>query len=388
VKEYDVCSKYVSEMLRNAHKAASYEQKRENPVSLKDDSIKVISFYLPQFHQIKENDEWWGEGFTEWTNVTRAAPQFLGHYQPHLPDALGFYDLSNIKAISRQVELAKFYGVYGFCFYYYWFSGRKLLEKPLELVMSAKEIDFPFCICWANENWTRTWDGHQDNILVAQEYCDKSDIAFIRDILPIIKDERYIHIGGKPLLIIYRPEIIPDLAERISRWRSLLHELGGIEAAIYTVLGFGLNDPQPYGLDGMLEFPPHNVGFGLAEKNEQYSIVNPDYEGEIVPYEDMVRNAKKINRERPSYPVIRGACPSWDNEARKPGRGWTLAGATPTKFEGWMREIRDYTINDPRNNEKYVFVNAWNEWAEGAHLEPDRRYGYGYLNALARIIED
>jgi hypothetical protein len=378
---------YIQQVLNVANKASTYQPKKNEAVKVNEDSAKVISFYLPQFHQVKENDEWWGEGFTEWSNVTKAAPQFIGHHQPRLPDALGYYDLSDVRNIIKQIELAKFYGIHGFCFYYYWFNGRRILEKPVDLFLENKDIDFPFCICWANENWTRRWDGMDDDILLNQTYSDDSDKQFSKDIAPILKDERYIKIDGKPVMIVYRPAIIPNIQKRVDIWRELLAAEGVNDVLFYMVQGFNVYDPRPYNFDGAIEFPPHNIGFGVEPSNKEFEVVNPDYEGDIIRYKQMVDAASESPALMSNYPWIRGACPSWDNEARKPGRGWTVADSTPEFFKQWFKTLTRDVQKNQTNKENFLFINAWNEWAEGAHLEPDKKYGYGYLNALADILE-
>jgi lipopolysaccharide biosynthesis protein len=379
--------KYIQQLFGNISNQLLFEPKSLKPVEAKCD-VKPIAFYLPQFHAIPENNEWWGEGFTEWTNVTRAIPQFLGHHQPRLPGPLGFYDLSYVDPIKKQVELAKWYGIHGFCFYYYWFSGRRVLEKPLDLFLHHQEIDFPFCICWANENWTKRWDGLDQDVLLNQEYSVEIDENFALDVVPILLDPRYIRVDGKPLLIIYRPPIIPKFQERLEKWRNVFRREGVGEVMIYMVQGFAQYDPIPWGCDGAIEFPPHNIGFGERNRAAELHIINPDYEGEIVDAADVFANACKSESIDKQYRWIRGCCPSWDNEARKPGRGWTMINSTPDHFRDWLKYlVSNGAPKSFRNEENYLFVNAWNEWAEGAHLEPDRQHGYAYLNRIAEILE-
>ncbi|MCB1263357.1 MAG: glycoside hydrolase family 99-like domain-containing protein [Mycobacterium sp.] len=379
---------YANQILSLPAESRWYEPRRPEAVVPAEGAPKPVCFYLPQFHTIPENDAWWGEGFTEWTNVTRAVPQYIGHDQPRLPDALGFYDLSHLDPIRRQVELARHYGIHGFCFYYYWFSGRRILEKPLELFLAAADIDFPFCICWANEDWTRGWNGGED-ILLQQDHHNENPEQFALDVAPILRDPRYIRVGGKPLLIIYRPPIIPDFAARMARWREVLRREGVGEVAVYMIQGFLRYDPRPWGCDGAIEFPPHNIGFHHNPSEAgAFTVVNPNYSGIIVTAETVLKRARHSQAQGHDYPWIRGCNPSWDNEARRPGRGWTMHGTTPDFFERWLRHITGEGHPGPvRNPENYVFINAWNEWAEGAYLEPDRRFGYAHLNRIARVLQ-
>lgn len=371
--------RHTLDVLRRAHDAHG-----SNYVDLRHDApprnvrAKAIAFYLPQFHPITENDEWWGKGFTEWTNVSKALPQFVGHHQPHLPGELGFYDLRVVDVMRRQAELAKLYGLHGFCFHHYWFSGRRLLERPLDQLIANQDIDLPFCLCWANENWTRRWDGHNDDVLLGQDYTHDNDLHFISDALPYLRDPRYIRIDGRPLLVVYRPSLLPDCRGTLETWREYCREQG-VGEVFLAMVQFDVDDPGPMGFDAALEFPPHKLARGMYSINDTLEIVNPDYTGYIVDYAELAERGKSW--PVPDYPMFKGVAPRWDNEARKPGKGYTFAHSTPALYREWLAHAVDYSRSHPVKGESVVFVNAWNEWAEGAYLEPDRQYGYAYLQA-------
>jgi O-antigen biosynthesis protein len=342
--------------------------------------IKLLAFYLPQFHPIPENDAWWGKGFTEWTNVVRARPQFEGHYQPHLPGELGFYDLRLIEIQQRQIELAKLYGIYGFCFHHYWFSGRKLLQRPLEQFLAHPELDFHFCLCWANENWTRTWDGLDSEILIGQQHSPEDDLAFIRNIEPALRDPRYIRVAGRPLLMVYRPALLPDPRGTAERWRQYCREAGLGELFLVSTHSFDHQDPRVLGFDAATEFAPNN----MAQAAGVPDAPRPDFRGVLYDYRELVRT--NLDREVPGYPLFRCVTPMWDNEARRPSRGVVYAHSSPGLYRQWLEGACKWTERHLDIDEPFVFVNAWNEWAEGAHLEPDQRYGYAYLNATAEAL--
>ncbi|KGQ20802.1 Glycosyl transferase [Lysobacter dokdonensis DS-58] len=346
-------------------------------------AAKAIAFYLPQFHPIPENDAWWGRGFTEWTNVSKAVPQFVGHDQPRLPGELGFYDLRVPEVMRRQVELARTYGVHGFCFHYYWFAGRRLLERPLDQFL-ASDIEFPFCVCWANENWTRRWDGAEHDILLGQVHNDENDEAFIRDLLPLLRDRRYIRLGERPLIVVYRPSLLPQCARTLEHWRDVCRK-EGIGEVFLAMAQFDVDDPREYGFDAAIEFPPHKVARGLHPINWKLKVVNPEYAGHVVEYADVVEQA--CHWPEADYPLIRGVFPSWDNEARKPGRGYVFANSTPALYGRWLEDAIAHANEHPVEGDAVVFINAWNEWGEGAYLEPDRRHGYAYLQATRDALE-
>lgn len=341
---------------------------------------RVISFYLPQFHTIPENDKWWGAGFTEWRNVTRAAPNFVGHYQPHRPAELGYYDLANPEIMSRQADLARDYGVHGFCYYYYSFSGRRILEMPLERLLQTGKPDLPFCVCWANENWTRTWDGQERDVLLAQNYAAGDDEVIIADLIRYMRMPSYIRINGKPLLVVYRPQLLPNPRRTAEIWRRACREtgLGEIYLAMVEVFEHALTYPRPsdFGFDASIEFPPS----GMAAPINPEALINPRYEGTVCDYHQVVR--RYMNEPIPGHTRFRGVMPSWDNTARRQDRSYVFQGATPGAFQAWLEAVIESTRRQNQGDERIVFVNAWNEWAEGTHLEPDLRFGRAWLEAV------
>lgn len=380
----DLAARFIQNMM-NMPGPADQDYCPVSPVPVDPAGLRAraIAYYLPQFHPTPENDEWWGKGFTEWTNVSKAVPQFIGHYQPHLPGELGFYDLRLVEVMERQAELAKLYGVEGFCFHYYWFGGKRILERPLDQLVKSN-IDMPFCICWANENWTRRWDGLDNEVLLAQNYSAEDDLAFIKSLEPLLRDKRYIRVDGQPLVILYRPSLLPDAAATLVRWREYCREVG-IGELFLCMVQFDKLDPREFGFDAAVEFPPHKVAANIPCINDSLEIVNANYAGYVVDYQDVVDRAAL--EPVPEFPLIRGVFPSWDNDARKPGRGYTVANSTPAKYRTWLRSSIEYARANPIKGESLVFINAWNEWAEGAHLEPDRRYGYAYLEATKQALK-
>jgi hypothetical protein len=361
-----------------------YKADSAAPPTPVDPQVRLIAFYLPQFHPIPENDAWWGRGFTEWTNVTKAVPRFAGHVQPRLPGDFGFYDLRDPKVLQGQAKLARRYGVAGFCFHHFWFNGRRLLEKPLEMLLRDPGIDMPFCVNWANENWTRRWDGHDNDILLGQNYSPEDDVAFAESLVPIVQDPRYIRIGGRPLVMIYRPGLLPEPLATMRRWRTVFARAGQDNPYIVMAQGFGDADPRLFGIDAAVEFPPHKVAV-TPHINQRLQILDADFQGSVLDYADVAHHAASLGS--PSYKLFRCVTPSWDNEARRPGRGLTLAHSTPAKYGAWLDAACRITMAEkPDAEERIVFINAWNEWAEGAYLEPDRHFGYAYLAETARVL--
>lgn len=350
------------------------------------DGVRLIALYLPQFHQFAENNRWHGRGFTEWTNVTAARPMFAGHYQPKLPIDVGFYDLTHDEAMARQIDLAKNYGVGGFAFYYYWFSGKKLMEKPLYNYLANSALDLPFCLNWANENWSKRWDGGNRELLIEQKFSEADFAPFAADLLPFFKDPRYIRVNGRPLFIVYRPAAIGK--EKFNAFAAYLKKYmrdnGVNEPYLVATKAFGFYDnPADWGLDAVMEFEVDNIP-QLRQKTVDKIDNAADFR--VFDWGEYVR-AGKMKRDY-VYKTFHTVFPRWDNTPRKAYSGaLVFDGATPEVYGQWL----DYAVRDTaarlEGDERLVFVNAWNEWAEGAMLEPDRRYGYAYLDVTRAVMD-
>ncbi len=349
---------------------------------------RVVPFYLPQFHTFPENDEWWGEGFTEWANVAAAQPVFPGHDVPLLPAELGFYDLLRDETVrSRQYELARGAGLAGFMYYHYWFAGKTLMSAPVEQLVASAD-PHPFCLMWANENWTRTWDGSADDILIAQEYETVPATRFIHDVLPLLKDERYLRVDGVPLLAVYKLGLVPDHDAVIAYWRRVAEEegLGGLHLVTVDV-GAGMGgidgDAAAHGADAVLEFAPHNTRW-VAQRQDELGV-DRRFHGRIQSYAGTVDHAELkllAGIEQTRYP---GVMVEFDNTARRqwsPDLWW---GANPFTFRRWL-DAALAAVADREAERRIVFVNAWNEWAESAVLEPSQRWGRSYLLAVRDAI--
>ena len=341
---------------------------------------RAIAFYLPQFHPIPENDEWWGKGFTEWTNVRRATPQFEGHRQPRRPGEFGYYNLiEQPNILRRQALLAHQYGLEGFCFYFYWFNGKRLLERPIELYAEDAEITFPFCLCWANESWSRRWDGREDLQLIVQSHSPEDDIAFIEYVSRYLSNPKYIRIDGRPLLLVYRPGLLPDPGATAQRWRNWCRQNGVGEIYIAFSESFDKVNPSDIGFDASVEFPPNNMG--LEPEPDLVDLYAPTARNKVYRWTDLVTASEEGTVVR--YKRFRGVTPQWDNTARKMDSGAIFCGESPTGFERWVRSAAEgMKRNFDNPQERILFVNAWNEWAEGAYLEPDQEYGYAWLEAI------
>ena len=347
--------------------------------SRESSNVHIIAYYLPQFHPIPENDRWWGAGFTEWINVTRAKPLFEGHRQPRLPADLGFYDLRLPEAREAQAALARRYGVSAFCYYYYWFNGRRVLERPLGEVLTSGRPDFPFLICWANEPWTRNWDGLGRDILLPQTYNPGWTARFAGDIAPLLRDQRYFRLEGRPMLLIYRIGHIPEARAAMRELRAALLEEGipSIHLAAAWVRfqedGDLAADPTALGLDAYFEFPPHML--------PSQQPVRPLQSGWMYDYSRTVTAALAQLDEPIEGRRHRCVMLGWDNTARTQTRAHVWHGATPANFRRWLRGV--VLRERDSDGERVVFVNAWNEWAEGTYLEPDRDFSRGWLEAVA-----
>jgi hypothetical protein len=284
---------------------------------------------------------------------------------------------------EAQAKLAQSYGIHGFCYYYYWFAGRRILERPLQDMLDSGKPDFPFCICWANENWSRRWDGSENELLLKQEHSEENDIKFIHDVIPILKDPRYIRVNNKPILIVYRLSLLPDPSKTAELWRKICRDNGIDEIYLCAVESFGYSHPYKDGFDAAVQFPPHDV---RVQKpiNQEINNLPDDYKGVIYDYDEVVFN--ELNREAPNYTRFRGVMCSWDNTARKKKSGNVFLNAKPESYELWLRGAVDYTRKNLPAGEQLIFINAWNEWAEGTHLEPDQKFGHGFLKATQRAL--
>lgn len=345
---------------------------------------RLLAYYLPQFHPTPENDLWWGTGFTEWTNLARGVPRFADHYQPRTPRDLGHYRLDTPSALRDQARMARQSGIEGFVFYHYWFNGRRLLETPMEILLRSPDIELPFCLMWANENWSRRWDGGDRDVLISQDYRDEDDEALIADFSRHMQDKRYIALAGRPLLMIYRPGTIPDAKRRIAQWRDLFSRVHGMEPILIMAQAFDDNDPGVFGLDGAVEFPPHKLTRSCTPIEDKLHILDEDMTARVYDYNEVVEKA--LAEPAPPFPRIRTVCPSWDNDPRRQGAGLILHNASPGLYEYWLRETILQARRHPFNGEAIVCINAWNEWAEGAYLEPDLHLGAACLNATARAV--
>lgn len=346
---------------------------------------RLIAFHLPQFHPTPENDAWWGKGFTEWTNVARAKPLFPGHYQPHIPADLGFYDLRLPEARAAQAALAREYGVEGFCYYHYWFGGRRILERPVNEIIASGEPDFPFCLCWANHSWnSAAWQGaHRE--LITQTYPGLDDHAAHFDwLLQAFRDPRYIRLDGKPIFVIYKPDDIPHIAQVVRLWRNRAQQAGFPDLYLIGVSHRDEDwDPRSRGLDAstMQALPMRNgriprrylsTKLNLAIRGNPHKLTIWDYE-EIMPI--LLRSNTPPWDD---YPLV---LPNWDNTPRTGLDGLVFCNATPELFRRLLRQALERVQNKPAEH-RVIFLKAWNEWAEGNHVEPDLQWGRQWLEVI------
>lgn len=365
--------------------------------------MKIIAFYLPQFHAIPENDKWWGKGFTEWVNVKRAVPLFKNHYQPRIPMNNNYYNLMDPDTMSWQVELANKYGIYGFCFYHYWFSSKKLLEKPVEAFLNRKELNTHFCLCWANESWTNIWANGSADIIMRQSYGGRAEweqhFAYLLD---YFKDERYIKNNNKPLLVIYRPELIDCIEDMLNCWNQLAKENGfnGIEFAYQNVSYYLSNNRKEYLFDYAIEYQPNwalslqNISALQRIKKAFLLLIEKNFKLNLREKLQFLTNLKTNdysiiwNFILDSKPCTKISVPcafvDWDNTPRKGKRGLVVKNANPNDFEKFFLRLLYKTKNEFKKD--MIFIFAWNEWAEGGYLEPDEKNGFGYLQAIKNSL--
>jgi lipopolysaccharide biosynthesis protein len=361
---------------------------------------RLIAIHLPQFHPFKENDEWWGKGFTEWTNVAKAKPRFKWQYQPHIPADLGFYDLRLEESRIAQAELAKEYGIYGFCYYHYWFNGKQLMERPIKEILSSGKPDFPFMLCWANENWSRNWNGGFSNVLIEQIYSLDDDRMHMEYLCKeVFCDKRYIRINNKPFFVIYKPDQFPDMKKTIEIWREVALKYG-----MELYLAFMERDYKlsplffTYGFDAAIDFQPRNRGsFGESSKKDSllykvYSRLLNSYYRICGPYNEITDYKKyieyRLSLNTPSYKLYPAVTPNFDNLPRRENLGIAaFKGSTPQLYGEWLKGTMS-KFTPFSKEENYVFINAWNEWAEGNHLEPDLRWGRQYLEATLDALKE
>jgi lipopolysaccharide biosynthesis protein len=345
-------------------------------------AARIIAYYLPQFHPISENDEWWGKGFTEWTNAGKARPRFPGHYQPHVPADLGFYDLRVPETRAAQAELARAYGVEAFCYYDYWFAGKRLLQRPFDEVVASGQPDFPFCLCWANETWTGVWHGEPKRVLIEQTYPGAEDHRHhFETLLPAFRDRRYVRVDGKPLFLIFAPRKLPDAAATVLQWREMAREAGLGDLHLVAVADAAW--AREHGFDGAtfnkLKVWPRPLQipeFTFFELLHRMGLPR------IQRYTHQIRSMPD-SFEADTYPMV---IPNWDNTPRSGARGLVMQGSTPKLFAKHLGRVLEQTRAVPREH-RFVFIKSWNEWAEGNHLEPDQRYGYQYLEAVRSCLE-
>lgn len=382
------CQKYVEYLeKRTRNTSQQFVPITDTKFIPNDKDPKLIAWYLPQYYQIPVNDQFHGKGFTEWTNSSKAIPLYVGHDQPHIPYDVGYYDLSNINAMKRQVELAKLYGIYGFCFHYYWFSGERIMEKPLEMLLEHKEIDMPFCLNWATENWTALWDGGDNSLIYEQKLQEGDDDRFVDDILPYFKDSRYIRIDNKPVLSVYITTLFGR--ERFKRFvdnfqkRVRKEGFSGVYIMITTARDFNEN-VEDWGADALVEFPPAGM---KCDTIRPEGYLNPTFKGSIFDYAGYV-NERRYLKSYNSKEVYRSALVAFDNSPRKASQEHCVImhGASAQLFKAWLSDLIQIVNEEKAADKQVIFINSWNEWAESSHLEPDLRFGYANLQGVKEAL--
>jgi hypothetical protein len=367
--------------------------------------LRAIAFHLPQFHPVPENDGFWGPGFTEWRNVVRARPRFRGHAQPHLPADLGFYDLRLAETRAAQAALARQAGLSGFCYYHYWFGGKRVLHKPVDDILRLGEPDFPFMLAWANENWTRAWDGGDRELLLEQTYTEADTRAHARHLAPAFADPRYVRVDARPAFAVYNADDLPCPRRWCDTFRDEVQRAIGTQPYLIRVERYLDTDTRPpaaLGFDAALEFQPFSRNF------RAWLETRPDLKSHLGRrvknglrrrwqaaqrwrtfdrhYDMAAFTAFDICQDAPDYTCFPGVCPSWDNSARRPpGKGMIFRGSSPRLFGDWLA-AKAHAFQPPSSTENLLFINAWNEWAEGNHLEPCLRHGHNWLKACRHTL--
>ena len=355
---------------------------------------KIIPFYLPQFHTIPENDEWWGKGFTEWTNVRKAKPYRKGQSQPRIPLNDNYYDLSKVETLRWQAELANKYGIYGFCFYHYWFNGKLLLEKPSQNLLANKDIPLKFCFSWANEPWARTWDGKNTEVLMPQEYGTETEWEkHFEYLLPFFLDERYIKENGKPMFLIYKSASIEKCEEMMNYWNALAKKIGLPGIHFVETLKKWLPETRKLPFDAKVEFEPtgaKNLSTLYLQRLRRYSIrlLNKLFKTSLpehpsISFDEEVNKSLSNLSPEGTYP---GVFMGWDNSPRTKEKGIFISRPSKSQFKEYLKKKIDIGKNVYKTD--YLFINAWNEWAEGTYLEPDTEMGYAYLEAISETLNE
>lgn len=351
-------------------------------------ALQAIAFFLPQYHRVPENDEWWGKGLTEWRHATTTFPEFEGHEQPKLPADLGYYDLTAPGIWQQQATLIKKYGLAGLCIYRYWYDGQEMLEAPLQQLLAQPDVDLPYCLCWANHHWTRAWQSSNE-VLLRQPHGNGTERRFIESMEPFFRDPRYIRYRGRPVLLVFFPQDIPDLKAVIADWRQWCIERGLGNPWLVRVQSTpdAPSDPE-WGFDARVQYAASGVE-GLLDRQEVPTL-HPDIQSRIFDYRDYAAAFKDFGRWRGVERMHPGVAPGWDNTSRYPGGAFVAHGSTPERFREWVEHVHTALTEEfPDSPEdRFFFVNAWNEWAEGAMLEPDLRWGHAYLRSLLEGIRN
>ena len=364
--------------------------------------MKIIAHYLPQFHEIEENNKWWGDGFTEWTNTKKAKPIFKNHYQPHTPEKFNYYNLLDKKTFIWQIGLAKKYGVDAFCFYHYWFENeKKLLERPLEMFLKNSELNIEYCISWANETWSRRWDGSENEILIEQKYGDEKDwVSHFNYLLQFFNDKRYIKLENtnKPILIIYKPHLVKEIRKMLDKWNKLAI-INGFEGLCFIMQISSGNEQIEKYFDFCMEFEPIFTRSQIMMKPLRSLFRYPTITIEQILNKFYnifkIRSYKKYsykliskhiyNRKTKNKKYLYGAFPNWDNSPRKNKKAIIYHNSTAEYFYNMIKQQIQKSYDEDK---PFLFINAWNEWAEGAHLEPDVKNSDLYLQSLKRALKE